>query len=389
MPCSIESFNYRNLYYSYLFFNFWIMSDTDPYSLWCFIAFIFEVISIIAGLNEKYSIKSKNLQKIGLHYNFWQGKYIEWKKQHWFRSLVLSTIAIIISIILSWVTVAYRVFYRVKRIYKKLNTPEKIKEIDYKLSNIELSKDEVQKTVQESANLLWKNISFDIVENDDDFDKNSLEFDNWIWFYDLTVIKEEKKYLLYWHTDDYWSSNKDIWQYKFEWFEVLIRLIQRQDDSIWSYYYQIKDWIILESEIIWHTKDDKFSSSDYTIEQLTKLIDWFTLYDYKIKYFLINIHRLDFDSLSRKQFFRKEIERIKLGLIKLWDLSKKHWIVWYDDEEWWYYKYDFKEEHSTEERMLFKEELEKFIETHSLKRSDIELHKEKVELAEKYLREVE
>lgn len=107
-----------------------------------FVASIIAVINLIIMGFKATSTKSKNLRKVGLYIDPSTGGYSE-EKLSVLQIVFLIVDMIIITPLFSWLTVGYTIFTHIKIVVTKEAIPEPIKELNYKLSTLDLSKEKV------------------------------------------------------------------------------------------------------------------------------------------------------------------------------------------------------------------------------------------------------
>lgn len=102
------------------------------------------VISTLIRVYEVTSIFSINYSKIGLHYNLIKAEWVAYKDKvntrEWIYYLIY---CFVIAPLFSWLTVLSFSFKVLSNMMGKRHLPEKLKEILFKLSNQEYSKEEV------------------------------------------------------------------------------------------------------------------------------------------------------------------------------------------------------------------------------------------------------
>ena len=317
------------------------------YWLWYEIAFALEIISIIVGLTYLSSTRAKNLEKVWLFYSMYRWKFVEWKKSWTFSKIIWIILTLLINPFFSWIDILFRGYSYINILVQKLSTPEKLKEIQYKLWATILTKEEVKKLIQESANFLWKSLDFNDEEWAEDEENNTLILqDDENWYSDIEIYKN--KIYSNSHPADYLSDFNRIYEYKIEWSDVYQRLLEaRVEHAGDKEYYNVKDWIVLESEIIEREKSllkyAKFFD-DEKLKELKKECKWHKITFWEIKCFILSKHPEIVSKEDFKKYVRSELERIKMCLLKVKELFAEYKVTLEYDTENKIYSWKFNKE---------------------------------------------
>lgn len=320
----------------------------EIYGIWCFVAFgiwcIQFLIKICLAIFRKTRIETNNYHKVLMFYNFSNAKFEKWEP-HFIRNILRSIcLNFIIWTALSRLTVLYTIVsviivivakIKVKKLVDK-KTISKVKELQLKIRYIDLSEKDMKKYLKEIDDLLWieekssidEEENWEIILQDDDWFRSVTINDN-------TLYRES-------HPSDWTSEHYWIDEYKIKWTKVLIRTIESKNKWLaMGEYYEIKDGVVLESEILWQV-DSKISKfvehmTKDTIEKCKKAVKWHELWWFVWAIVLKrNISKPDF-----KKYVTWEIERLNLWKLKVEKLCEKYWINFvYKEEYWWYYDID-------------------------------------------------
>ena len=120
------------------------------YLLGVIVAFLINVVRLFITIITGSSQRIKNIQKLGVQYNITEGKCTKEKPKPGKVVFYIADV-LIITPLLSWLYVCYFVFSIVKARINKAPVPEKLKEINYKLSSIDLPKETVKECMNEIA----------------------------------------------------------------------------------------------------------------------------------------------------------------------------------------------------------------------------------------------
>lgn len=255
-----------------------------------------------------------------MYYSFIQWNFIEWNKPWFFLNFFWVILRLLINPFFSWIMVFIRLYWFISLINQKISTPEKLKEIQYKLWASLLKEDEVKKLIKESASFMWENI----------------------------VFEDEEEY-------------------------------------------EVKDWVILKSEIQKKYNDSEISpliwNYDEKINELDKEINWNTNYNYKIKYYILSKHPEILPQNEFRKIIRKELERVKLWFMKVSDFCKDYDIeLLYNNEDKYYqFKYKNEEKNDNINYTDFSNKLESAFLDAECKRFEIENYNEILDTINSYL----
>ncbi|MEI6426676.1 MAG: hypothetical protein WCO66_05020 [Candidatus Absconditabacteria bacterium] len=294
------------------------------------IAFGLEIFSIIFGLSYLNSIRAKNLEKVGLYYSIYKGNFVEGKKPSVFGTIFGIISMLIINPLLSWITVVVRLYAYINLLWQKISTPEKIKEIQYKLGATILNKEEVKQLIQESSFFLGKKVEFE----DDLLDLDSYEIridkkNNQYVAYARNLDYDTLKYCDYWDTYEYKIKGHIVYRKLIESKrkEGLIKTSKENDSSL--IYYDVKKGIVLEDDII--ARGNGSISIKENIKRLKELTKKFEeIDDYNIKYFILS----KYPENNPIKYFQSELKNIELCMSKAKELCDKCEVTLeYDDED--------------------------------------------------------
>lgn len=298
----------------------------DFYWIGYSVALIVEIILTFYGLVVINSIKAKNFEKVWLFYSLYQLTYAEWDKPWFFKQTMGVVFRLLINPFFSWLDLWWHIIRFWVIINQKISTPEKVKEVQYKLGATLLNKEEVKSLVKQSVSYLWKNIEFED-------DRLVLEYDtdDYGWYADIQVDTINKKLVFYSRSSDY-DQYYDTYEYKIEWAKVFTRLIEQLKKYVGegdTYY--VKDGVLLEEEILERYNEGIWNSlgtADERISELQKALEWNDDLNYKVKYFVLSKHPEVLPVWELRKFYRAEIERLKKGHKKYLALEKDPNIHW-------------------------------------------------------------
>ncbi|MBP7774057.1 hypothetical protein KA071_03125 [Candidatus Gracilibacteria bacterium] len=271
------------------------------------LAFWLSCINTLIGIGQMNSIRAKNLQKVGLKYSLWRGNFIEGEADSFTKIFLSTIIGILVACLLSWITVVSIIWGWVKFLLDKSSTPDKIKEIQFKLANSILNKEEVQDSLKEISKIMGKKLVFEEEEEE----ALVLEESEDGYYTELNLFKDENKIHIYRRTPDYDSEFNTTYKYKIEGQKIYFKLIEDKIEHPGEEYYDVQDGVILKSEIK-KRKDNIFFKPESKIKELEGQITWHELnHQYKIIFFLFHKHPELISKDDFRTFLRLKIEKIE------------------------------------------------------------------------------
>jgi len=283
------------------------------------IALCLNIYRLFLSISTATSIRARNLKKIGYYFNLSKGAFVETKPSALLVSFTILDL-LIISPLLSWLPVVLALFnwFRVRA--NKMPTPEKLKELQFRLATSDLTKEQVERTYSGIRELLSTYGFQNAAEEYED--TNSLCSGK---YNEYRIMPTAKRIRLCWHTPDYDSTGEAIYEYKMDGYNVESRLFEQftgeysiKERNV----YVVKDGAVLETEIRERAQKDKFSVSlgetvDEKIAKLNSETKWTILPISKLKYFIMSKHPHFYPDGELKRYFRQELERFKSGFNKL------------------------------------------------------------------------
>jgi hypothetical protein len=290
-----------------------------------FIALIINLIIIINVFFTLISTKNRNIKQIGLHFNPWTGNYTK-EKLTWKAFSLYIVYLLMISPLFSWLSVGWSVFIYLKGIFNKVPVPEKIKEINFKLSSVDLPKAKVKEYMNEIVKFYgddYINLDDRILDEDDPdllVIEPAIEKDDW--YREIRLDRKIKNFTMYSHTPDYDAQFTDVYDYKFVGSDLWTRKIEHKGEFIGSgEEWDIKNNVVMELEVrnrmgesCLHYKPEDIEKK---ISSLKEVVEWQECKQNIIKYFVMFRHSDLFTEFELGKYMRSELERIKYGYKKI------------------------------------------------------------------------
>lgn len=295
-----------------------------------FVVFLIHLVKLVVAATAASSQKTKNIAKLGLHYNIIEGQCTK-QKPTWGKVTFYLFDLLVITPLLSWVNVCYFVFSLIKGRVNRAPLPEKLKEINYKLSSADLPRETVKNYLNEIARFYGGEDAGIDDRNpyDNEYDKNryvfSLMHD---WNDHLELDKNNRSFTsISREPSPTFGEHITIYEYKFDNTELWARTIEKKTKypGDTEYVYEIKNGAVMEQDFrdrqkLISSKVQKLISLSAGVEEsLQKLraeINWSNMKG-AIRYFILFRHEDLLDNIEAKRFFQSEHERLLSGFKKL------------------------------------------------------------------------
>lgn len=292
----------------------------DFYLSGVLLAFVINVVRSIFIISNLFSTKTKNFNNIKMYYEITTGGYSKTKTSKIKYAMIFGEL-LVVSPLFSWLSIGVFAIALIKIYIKKGQIPEKIKEINFKLSSIELPKENVKECLNELA--LFYGLpatDFRTLSDDEDYDSNELILEvprrDYDWPAELYLDKESKRYTITTRSPDYSSTHTTTYEYKFDNPKIYSRTIEHKFEYYLEAEYDIKDGVVLEKEVREKYSESNFRSSEVEVEErlreLYERVEWSEPAQ-RIKYFIMFRHGDMLNDFELKKYFRSEAERIQSG----------------------------------------------------------------------------
>lgn len=290
------------------------------------LALILTVINLSILIKHRKSIKTKNMEKVWLNFSLLSGSYVETEKESIKFVVFIVIISLIINPLLSWLMVIYYWYKYWLAFYWTLKTPEKLKELQFKLENNLYNKEEVINILQEIADFSgkWKNVKDIINTNNVDDEENTLVVDQDEYSYAEITILSDNRFEYYYRQQDYMYIHKEENEFKIENNKLFSRVINSFYEEPWNEYYDIQDNTVIKSEIRKRFNKNYLSwTLEWNIIETEKKCEWNEIKLYKIKYFLFEKSKtISID--EKKKYLREELENLKEYVNEVQELAKEN-----------------------------------------------------------------
>jgi hypothetical protein len=289
-----------------------------------FVAFLINLVKLVVAVIAASSQRIKNIEKLGLHYNITEGQCTK-QKPTWGKVTFYFVDLLAITPLLSWLYVCYFVFAIVKARINRAPLPEKLKEINYKLSSANLPRETVKDCLNEIARFYGGEDDGIDDRNpyEDEYDKNTYVISSGSGIHDwnvhLELDKKNRSFTIIARDPDF-GEHITTCEYKFDGTELWTRTIDAKHKYPDHTEYDIRNGVVMEQEFRDRQKDSVFSSPEEVEERVQKLraeINWENNANPAFRYFILFRHDDLLDDKEAKRFLQSEHQRISSGFRKL------------------------------------------------------------------------
>ena len=262
------------------------------YVSWSIAAFVAYIISIINWLIEKHSQMSKNFEKIWFYYNI-SSNWYSLKKASKRKELLTIIWNMLLNIIFSRISFIIIIYAWIKKLIEKSRLPEKTKEINFKLKNKNLDKDEMLSLWNDGNEYLWYDERSYYYKLDEEVAKYKdgiltwwYELDLWEWGWIESVQVSPNINRLFWLE---WGRGR-AFEYRITWTKLLVKCMQ-YDIKNWTEY-AIKNWKINETTLkTWYATGNYEESEEEYIRWFKELCDRHVLKNIRVTTFVLYVEQ--------------------------------------------------------------------------------------------------
>ena len=386
----------------------------ELYLFGSFFALCIGLIKCFISFSTSTSIQFRNLNQVDIYYDLVTGSATPVKPAPFILYFYLGDV-LLLGTLLSWFTVG-SFFSSLFKIYiNKPPVPERIKELQFKISSTLLPKKIVEEIVKETGEFYGfkseeindKNkhiiekpflIDFNNTEviaqesnpiEENIMDSNTLVIDSGEhWYSEVEIKTSERIYQRHSHSGDYLSNFRSKSEYKIEGKKVFVRLLEDWFEHV-GYQgasgYNVKDNVVLESDINRRGSEDQFFKVEEKILELKKEVEWNETENYQIKYFILYKHPEILSLFEFKKFLRLEKERLIKICNAMKDFAPNNDLVVNEGDAGLLLRFkDGLDETATENTRV---KFNKFLNENNCFSSEIENYKKIIQSASKYLGE--
>jgi hypothetical protein len=283
---------------------------SEGYFIGVTLAFGISALQVCVAIARLSSTRARNLKQIGLYYRPTRAAYVPDKPSS------LSFVGYLVYALLvvplgSWLSVASAAWMVFKYLLERSKPPERVKELQYKIANIDLTKDQLIETQEEISKALG---TIGPVRRGDN---GGLPL-NMLLLGECTVTARPETQTMTFadRTIDGLGSATRVYEYKFEGNDVLIRVVDECIDHSGERRWNVRDGAVLEADIRKRAERSRFLHADEDVEEHRASVQWHRARP-EVRFFVLSMHPQQFPFRDVRALAMAEIQRMRSGAEKV------------------------------------------------------------------------
>lgn len=277
------------------------------------VAFTLSVTRLIISYIRSNSLKSKNLAKVGMDYNFIRG---DWELNKKIDSGTILYWFFIIVPLFSWISVILKSLNFFIGINYKRKLPEKIREIDFKLEGFDLPKDSVVQVLKELRDFYpTRDAQIDSVIEKYEGEFRKLSLGNGDCERIMRIYPREKQLIESYRSSDHHYYSTTTYEYRFEKENIFTRVTDEKAEFMGETENYIREGIVIEEEIR-KKCENKLNDFEFELKVRKDLVLWKDLNTPKIIFLIYFNHQDIFPIKHISTILISHIKRIKKGKVQ-------------------------------------------------------------------------
>lgn len=280
----------------------------------CLLALLIAVVKMVVYFAQITSVRAKNFAKVGLYYNPFLGNFEKDRRNTPGRVAVVVFWFLIFTPLFSWLTVASAVYSFIANKVRGQNAlPERVKELQFKLSSAELPKEAIEEICLELARVAGVHAARVDLRTNADEDPNAIvaydEDSSWR----LDLDRKRKRYEIRSRVDT--SVRNSICEYKIEGNKVFCRVIEERHEDVGEEKTVILNGIVQEDQIrADHAKSSfHFKKIEDLLRDYAKSVEWSEITSAKLRFFILARSPDQFPEARLNELVFAEIDRLTKG----------------------------------------------------------------------------
>lgn len=306
----------------------------EIYGLGVLIAFFLGILKLLLAINETFSIRAKNYKKIGMYYKWIDGGYTGTDPLTIFDIVWYLIFSLGLGSALSWITVVDVTYSYLKAKKFKNEMPEKLKEMQFKISHLELSKEQIIQLRVEGSQFLGENLPIHTGNPDRFVLSNSNGYRVVVW-----INPSKKEFTYYSSVPDNDGDGINECLYAFDDNKILFKTLNDYLSGYSGKNYRVKDGIVLENEFRLGYEKYQMESKekvDEWIEELRKSVTWQEMQRSVIRYFIYSHHPEVVSPAKLSAMIRQELLELNDKISIILSEAKKIGFIVNETEEGYY-----------------------------------------------------
>jgi len=284
----------------------------DFYFVGFVIAFTIGAIKLVMTTSALFSVRTRNMRQIGLHYALTTATYVPEKSGTWsFVGFAVYQLALapaaswlsVISVLLSWMR------WR----SNQASTPEELKRLQYRVANIAMTKQQMIAWQEEISKVLG--IAGPVRTGaGDDQRPLVLVLEPGGWYRELRMQPDRRTLEFYGHTPDYDGIFHSRYEYRFDGEDLMTRLLEDESDHYGKKDWAVQDGVVLEEGIRQRATGLLSHRVDQRIAEYRSAVSWHRYHDPRVRFFAMTMHPAQFSHARINEVIRGEIQRVRTAV---------------------------------------------------------------------------
>jgi len=294
------------------------------------VAFLMGLLKLGRALSIRFSVKARNMGKLGLYYRAGTGTF-ESEGTTAGGWVGLAIWLLLVAPLGSWLSAgsAAWTYVSAKRKTDHTTVSDRVKAIQEMVANRELSKEQLVEAQEEVKRELGQAGAV-LTGSEEGEDPTFLVLADDEHFYFIVQADPNAKMLRF--TDrsaDFHDWFHSVEEYRFVRDEVQTRLIEDYSDSMAKKEWSVKDGVVLESELrkryeAMSIKLSILGTVEEKIARLKERVEWQPVQRATLRFFILSQHPAEFPLRERRRLIRTELERVEAAARKLAEEAKAH-----------------------------------------------------------------
>lgn len=270
-----------------------------------FAAFVIGVIKVALTSANLLSLRTQNMNRIGLHYACLAGNYTPAKSSPW-SIFWFAVYMLLLTPIASWLSVASAAWSWVRWRASQTAVPEDMKRLQYRLAHVTMTKEQMIAWQEEVSKVLG--IIGPVRTGDSDDDPLVFVLEKGDWPRELRMQPDKHTFEFYSHAADYSGIFRSTYEYRFNGDVLLAKLLDKHSKHYNEKYWYVRDGVVLEEDI----RRGSLASPGEIDKRLANYHDevaWHPVRDARVRFFAMTMHPAQFPHSKISELVRAEIQR--------------------------------------------------------------------------------
>lgn len=271
-------------------------------------AVLIGVVKSCVSLFQLSSIRTKNFERVDLHFSVWLGDYTDEKSGCWsiagyfFLVLFLAPVA-------SWISVA---FATCAWWLSRQAPPAELKSLQYRVAHVALTREQMIEWQEQSAKAL--SLAGPVRRGRGTGNSDTLVLEPGEWREELRMRPDKFQFEFYGRISESARTRHATYEYRFEGDKMMMRMIERYIDECGRRDWSVQDGAILEADIRSRLGETWRAKADETIAGYQNEVQWQEVRALRVRVFAMTMHPSMFSHLHILEFVRAEVRRMRIAV---------------------------------------------------------------------------